>query len=136
MVSPSPTDANNRTSIFALGFTMRVSRSPTTGVAIMRRGRRTSTGQQRSRLDQDEPTNAVGVRQGIPQGPRATHRVAGQRACLQPESGDDLVDERNRRFSEARARNVDGLAQPESRPIHGDRPHTLEPFEHGKERER
>jgi hypothetical protein len=31
---------------------------------------------------------------------------------------------------------VNGLAEPEPRPIHGDRPHTLETFEQSKERER
>ena len=35
-----------------------------------------------------------------------------------------------------RAWNVNGVAQPEPRPIHGDHPHILEMLKHRKDRER
>jgi hypothetical protein len=62
--------------------------------------------------------------------------LAGERGRLQPQLVENLVEELDGGVSEALARNVNGLAQPEPRPIHGDRPHTLEMLEHRKERER
>jgi hypothetical protein len=73
---------------------------------------------------------------GHTRGPRSHPRAAGERGRLQLQFVQDLVEELDGGVSVALAGNVNGLAEPESRPIHGDRPHALKTFEQRKERER
>src|SRR5215212_6560535 len=80
--------------------------------------------------------NASGAREGIPEGPGPTHRVAGERGRFQPQLVDNLVEELDRSVSEPLARDLNGLAEPQPRPIHGDRSNTLEMIEQRQERER
>ena len=93
-------------------------------------------GKERGRAEEHEAAHAFGARERIPQPPGPTHRVAGERDRVQTQLVDDLVDELDRGFTEARVRRRSGVAQPEPRPIYGDRAHTLETLEQGKERER
>jgi len=78
----------------------------------------------------------LGARKGIPEGPGPTHRAAGKRGRLQPQFVQDPVEELDGSVSKALAGNVDGLAQPEPGPVHGDHPHTLEVLQQRKDRER
>jgi hypothetical protein len=100
-------------------------------------GRRgAGAGQERGRPEQHEPADAFGAREGVPERPGPTHRAAGERERVQPQLVDNLVLELDRGISEALARNANGFAQPESRPIHGNGPHTREMLEDSKERQR
>src|SRR5215208_5104532 len=76
--------------------------------------------------------NASGAREGIPEGPGPTHRVAGERGRFQPQLVDNLVEELDRSVSEPLARDLNGLAEPQPRPIHGDRSNTLEMIDRGR----
>ena len=136
MVSFSPIDAINRRSSLRLGLI-------TWGTCLRQRRGGDPQRQRRAvpgRSGADPSSASRRTRSGRASAyhmrPGPAHRVAGERRRLQPQLVEDLVDELDGRVPEALARNVSGLAQPEPRPVDGDRAHALEPLEHREERER
>jgi hypothetical protein len=137
MVSLSPIDPHEPDEHLCVGFHHARQQVSDHGCGRHSQGRRrTGSGQERGRPEQHEPRNAVGARERVPERPGPTHRVAGEHRRLQPKLVDNLVEELDGGVSKALARDANRLAQPEHRPIHGDRPHTGEMVEQRKERQR
>jgi DNA-binding HxlR family transcriptional regulator len=88
--------------------------------------RNTGARQQWDPCQQDEPANTLGVREGVPERPEPTSRRSGERERLQLQHVSDLIDEFDGCVAVPVPGNAEGIAQPEARAIHIDRPHTLE----------
>jgi len=94
------------------------------------------TRQQGDRREQRDAANPFWTRESVPEGPEPTPRCSGQRAGLQLEAVENLVDELDGGVSVAFTGNADGIAEPEARTIRVDRPDPFEMGEQGKMGER